>query len=207
MIMTEIVNGDLNCLTKERFFKTVSQHLTNMVKGQILDLTYTPTGDTYLFDIPKLKAGSEVALFFILPCIISENPQCSVIGRLGALFGEFLQILSDYVDIWYKDFSNDIYSLKPTLPIFLGLKSDDPEFSRSIAQDRANESIQMQIRQVLIKLGAHRVFESYFLQNRKEVQKLLQEIRVLKSVKNYLNKLYDTGEELITVLYELENEI
>jgi len=207
-IFKNISDSNYAAEIKLKLFSTISTFLSEMVKGQIMDITLTTCPNSYPYEIPELKAGMEVSLFFLLPCLLSNDSNlCNKLKLLGFNFGKYLQILSDYLDIWYKDFSKDISQLKITLPIFIGFRSGNRELLELFSSDRDHPDNQMRIRQLLIKVGANREFKNFFYENKKQVVDIVGEEKIFKELVKQVNTLYNTGKELIEVLNELEDEL
>lgn len=185
-----------------------------MTNGQFYDLAMTnkyyfpyreeTTSVNKIVQISKRKSGIEIACF--TSCLmIAIGESGSMYYELGNLYGTLNQIFSDYFDIWGQNVSDDLITLKNSLPIYSA--SRDSRFSdesRLLLSGRSDSHIIQQIsKRLLSKTEAIEELDTYFQKTKSGMSDLIEILPPLKDFGLIVNELIENCESFIDILFEL----
>lgn len=190
-----------------------------MSSGQFYDIALTNRASfpysnealskNQIIEISNNKAGAELGAFASCLLVALGLPEKKYYD-LGFLYGSLAQIFSDSIDIWGKLSSDDLTTLKNTLPIFLAC--NDKVFGEKtrilLAGKNDSPSKNFMLKRFLSKTQATDVFISYINTSKSAIKVLLESIKEpLPLFSEMINELIDNFAFLNKILLEIREVV
>lgn len=200
-----ITNLKITNKNKIKLFQLFSKKGKLMTKGQYYDLYSTNKAllNKDPFYISEKKAGEEFALFMSCFFVATGDKRAKEVESVGRLFGSLAQIFSDYFDIWCNVISEDLISLKQSLPISKALS--DPLLGKKVRLLLAGKNNtlnkQADIKRLLISTTAIERFSQYIDYCKNAINGRFEKLSNLTEIKVLIDDLIANSEDLCRGLF------